>query len=51
MVDEEYLNELLNYDFTSTKKGRGYTSLLVKRMMKATSHTTIKLMRNHMYVL
>ena len=30
-VDDEYLNELLKYDFTSTKKGRGYSSLLVQR--------------------
>ena len=30
-VDDEYLNELLKYDFTSTKKGRGFTSLLVKK--------------------
>ena len=31
MVNEDYLNELLKYDFTSTKKGRGYSSLLVQR--------------------
>ena len=30
-VDEEYMNELLKYDFTSTKKGRGFSSLLVQR--------------------
>ena len=28
-VSEEYMNELLKYDFQSTKKGRGYSSLLV----------------------
>lgn len=28
-IDEQYLNELLKYDFTSTKKGRGYSSLLI----------------------
>ena len=33
-VDEEYLNDLLRYDFTSTKKGRGYSSLLVQRKQK-----------------
>lgn len=30
-VDNEYINELLRYDFTSTKKGRGFTSLLVQK--------------------
>ena len=30
-MSEEYVNELLKYDFTSTKKGRGHRSLLVKR--------------------
>ena len=30
-LDDEYMNELLKYDFTSTKKGRGYSSLLVQR--------------------
>jgi len=33
-LDEEYLNELLKYDFTSTKKGRGYSSLLIQRKQK-----------------
>ena len=37
-VDESYLNELLKYDFVSTKKGRGYTSLLVKRKLKHNSN-------------
>ena len=31
IVDEDYMNELLKYDFTSTKKGRGYSSLLVQK--------------------
>ena len=31
IVDESYMNELLKYDFTLTKKGRGFTSLLVER--------------------
>ena len=34
IVDESYMNELLKYDFTSTKKGRGFTSLLVERKRK-----------------
>ena len=33
-VDEEFLNELLKYDFVSTKKGRGNSSLLVQRKQK-----------------
>ena len=28
-IDDEFLNELLKYDFTSTKKGRGFSSLLI----------------------
>jgi len=28
------MNELLKYDFTSTKRGRGFTSLLVERKRK-----------------
>ena len=31
IVDEDYMNELLKYEFTSTKKGRGYSSLLVQK--------------------
>ena len=34
IVDEDYMNELLKYDFTSTKKGRGYSSLLVQKKIK-----------------
>ena len=30
-MDEAYMNELLKYDFVSTKKGRGYSSLLVEK--------------------
>ena len=30
-VDDTYLNELLKYDFQSTKKGRGYSSLMITR--------------------
>ena len=30
-VDDEYLNDLLKFVFTSIKKGRGYSSLLVQR--------------------
>ena len=33
-IDEQYLNELLKYDFISSKKGRGYSSLLVQRKSK-----------------
>ena len=31
IVDEAYMNELLKYDFVSSKKGRGYSSLLVEK--------------------
>ena len=34
IIDEDYMNELLKYDFTSTKKGRGYSSLLVQKKIK-----------------
>ena len=34
LVDESYLNELLKYDFTSTKRGKGYSSLFVQRKQK-----------------
>ena len=33
-ISEEFLDELIKHDFQSTKKGRGYTSLLVKRKQK-----------------
>ena len=31
VVSEEYMNELLKYDFVSTKKGRGVSSILINR--------------------
>ena len=31
VVSEEYMNELLKYDFTSTKKGRGLSSILLHK--------------------
>ena len=31
LIDEEYINDFLKDDFTSTKRGRGYISLLVER--------------------
>ena len=31
IVDEAYMNELLKYDFVSSKKGRGFSSLLVEK--------------------
>ena len=34
-IDEDFLNELIRHDFKSTKKGRGYTSLLVLKKPKA----------------
>ena len=33
-IDEDFLNELIRHDFKSTKKGRGYTSLLVLKKPK-----------------
>ena len=33
-IDDEYIDELLKYDFTSKKKGRGYSSLLISRKNK-----------------
>ena len=33
-ISDNYLNELLRYDFTSTKKGRGHASLLIERKKK-----------------
>ena len=33
-ISDEFLNELIKYDYTSTKKGRGYSSLLIERKAK-----------------
>ena len=33
-ISDEFLNELLKYDYTSTKKGRGFSSLLIQRKNK-----------------
>ena len=33
-ISDEYLDELLKYDFKSTKKGRGVSSLLLKRKQR-----------------
>ena len=33
-ISDGFLNELLRYDFISTKKGRGFSSLLIKRKQK-----------------
>ena len=30
-ISEEYLNELLKYDFQSSKKGRGKSSILLRK--------------------
>ena len=34
VVSEEYMNELLKYDFTSTKKGRALGSVLLYKKKK-----------------
>ena len=44
-VDEEYMNELLRYNFQSTKKGRGFSSLLVQR--KSSSDAQIRWKVDH----
>ena len=31
VMSEDYMNELLKYDFVSTKKGRGVSSILINR--------------------
>ena len=31
VVSNEYMDELLKYDFTSTKKGRGLSSILLHK--------------------
>ena len=33
-ISDGFLNELLRFDFTSTKKGRGHASLLIERKKK-----------------
>ena len=33
-ISDVFLNELIKYDYTSTKKGRGYSSLLIERKAK-----------------
>ena len=33
-ISDDFLNELLKYDFTSSKKGRGFSSLLIERQSK-----------------
>ena len=30
-ISDDFLNDLLRYDFVSTKKGRGHSSLLINR--------------------
>jgi hypothetical protein len=34
VVDEDYMNELLKYDFISTKKGRALSSILLHKKSK-----------------
>ena len=34
VINDEYMEELLKYDFKSSKKGRGMSSILIRDMHK-----------------
>ena len=45
LIDEEFINDFLKDDFTSTKRGRDYASLLLER--KRNRAYAKEMIRNH----